>query len=272
MQINIDKQLINLANRFLKPTNDVSHYINYREHDSFLTDGHKLLAIPNSYPMIANSKESLAVTPIFNWVFYKKYSAKKCTIEVDTKLRCYQAVLDNELIASADVGTHYPDCDSVLSYYNYNLDFTIGIPAGIYSRLDIIQSAIKEYNAKQKVKQQPLYNLDNATVVFNTYYEDGFTYIRAEADLADDVLTDQVKDSLCVLKGTVPKDFCIKETYRGEFNLFRLSSCLDALERLAGSNSFNLNISFDTNKTTAPIKLSLDSGAWCILMPTIRKK
>lgn len=270
-QIKIDKQLINLANKFLKSTNnDVAKHINYREQDSILTDGYRLLSIPNSLPIIANNKEVLATLPVFNWDFYKRYSGKKCIIEADTEQRCYRAVLDNELIAKVDFRTDYPDCDRAMSYYSYNLAMRIDNPVAIYDRLKTIQTTIKEFNSKQRVKKQSLYNSDNAQVIFNTYYEEGFTFIKAEVDLADTYLTNQVRDSLCLLDYSLPKNYGVQDTYRAVFNLNKLISCFDAIKQVAASRSFNLSISFDTSKT-APFKLAIDNGAWCILMP-VREK
>lgn len=271
MQINIDKKLINLANQFLKPTNnDVAKHLNYREQDSILTDGYRLLSIPNSLPIIETNKEVLATLPVFNWDFYKRYSGKKCIIEADTEQRCYRAMLDNELIAKVDFRTDYPECDRAMSYYSFNLAMRIDNPVAIYDRLKTIQTTIKEFNSKQRVKKQSLYNSDNAQVIFTASYEGGCTFIRAEVDLIDAVLNDRVKDSLLLFKGALPKNYGVQDTYRVVFNLNKLISCFDAIKQVAASRSFTINISFDTSKT-APFKLSIDSGAWCILMP-IREK
>ena len=273
-KITLNKKLVTLASKFFRNTSvytaDVSSHINYRVADSILTDGYKLLSIPNTLPIIADNAKSLALSPIFNWYFYKTYTTKHCIIEADLEHHCYRAVLDNDLIAAADFRTNFPDCDRVLSDYSYNLNMHIENPVGIYNQLATIQAAIKDFNAKQKLKKQPLYNSEQTKVVFSTYYEGGYTFVKAEVGLSDIefdfALTNQLRESLCLIDYSLPKTCGIDDTFRAGFNFNKLASCFDVIKRVADSKYFNLDISFDTSNS-APIKLTLDNGAWCILIP-----
>ena len=178
--------------------------------------------------------------------------------------------MDNDLIAGADFRQEFPDCNHVMSKYTYNLTMQIQNSIGIYNRLATIQSAIKEFNAKHKLKKIPLYDSKMAKIIFNTYCEDGHTFIKADVDLSDNdlnfVLTDQVRESLCLIDYALPRHSSIDDTFRAGFNFNKLVSCFDAIKRIADSKIFSLDISFDTSKI-APIKLTLANGAWCILMP-----
>lgn len=273
-QININKKLLTVAANFLNNTSgwsaDISSHINYRVNDSILTDGFKLLSIPNTLPIIADSEKSLALSPIFNWYFYKTYTTKHCIIEADLDHHEYRAMLDNDLIAASDFRPDFPDCDRVMSNFTYNLTMHIKNPVGIYNRLATIQKAIKDFNAKQKTKKQSLYNSEKAIVVFSTYYEDGYTFIRDEIFLDDSefdfAISNQVRDLLCLIDYSLPKACGIDDTFKAGFNFNKLASCFDAIKRVADTKTFNLDVSFDTTKLT-PIKLTLDNGAWCILMP-----
>lgn len=276
-KITINKNLITLASKFTKHTKtsngynaELSKHIHYCEHDTVITDSCKLLSIPNTLPIISENADSLAVVPIFNWYFYKKYIGKKCSIEVNLDRECYYAMLDHYIIASTVLKPTYPDCSRVLAGYNFDLNITIDDPTSIYSKLTAIQKTIKEFNAQQKLKKLPVYDIENARVVFS--YQSGC--IQADVVLDDDCnacVANKIKESMRLIDYTLPKSSNVDDTFKVGYKLNYLLDCFEALKHLADNKTFNLNISFDTSKRKfSMIKLSLDSGVWCISAPVIK--
>lgn len=276
IKLNITKDLLSVLSTFSKTASgfylEVESHLKYDVDKpySYITDGYRLLALPNMLPIIDNNRESLAVSPIFNWAFYKKY--KDCSVTVDDD--AYRVYLDDAFIASMHLRPNYPDCSRVLDGSTYDLKLLYLNPLSIYTRLDTINKTIKEFNRIQKLKGLPQYtkkDLKNARVIFSSYVEDGHTFIKAAVDLQDAdlefALSKELGDNLTILDYSLPKGDTVSDFKRG-FYYLQLVDCFLTMRKLSGTKyDFRLAIEFDNDNKLAPVKLTLANGAYCILMP-----
>ena len=168
-KITLTKNLLSLCNNFTKDTHDFpcsqQVFCDLKREKTTITDGFKLLSIPNNLPIIQENLEAFKTIPsnIINHAFISKY--KKLNIGYDIETNNYLAAFDEafeDCTISFEDTAKYPNVEKLKDIFlPYTIAFDIPIKNTLehHSTIDYLKTEvanIKDYLAKQKLKKEPV--------------------------------------------------------------------------------------------------------------------
>lgn len=165
----LTKNLLSICSNFTKDKHDFpcskQIFCDLKNEKTTITDGFKLLSIPNNLPIIQENLETFKTIPsnIINHAFISKY--KKLNIGYDTETNNYLASFDDnfeDCAISYEDTAKYPNVEKLKDIFlPYTIEFTVPIKTTLehHSAIDYLKAeltTIKDYLAKQKLKKEPV--------------------------------------------------------------------------------------------------------------------
>lgn len=168
-KLTLTKNLLSLCNNFTKDKHDFpcskQVFCDLKREKTTITDGFKLLSIPNNLPIIQENLETFKTIPsnTINHAFINKY--KKLNIGYDTETNNYLAAFDDafeDCAISFEDTAKYPNVEKLKDIFlPYTIAFNVPIKNTLehHSTIDYLKievANIKDYLAKQKLKKEPV--------------------------------------------------------------------------------------------------------------------